>query len=286
MPVICVGNLSAGGTGKTPVVIALLERLAKHGPHALSRGYGGRLTGPVAVEPAHHTAADVGDEPLLLSAFAPAWIARDRAAGAAAAVAAGAGVLVMDDGFQNPDVAKSLSLLVVDAETAFGNQRVIPAGPLREPVAAGLARADLLVTLGPPAAQHTLLDRVPALTPLPRLRAELRPLEMGMPWAGLRVLAFAGIGRPAKFFRTLEGLGAEIVATRSFPDHAPLGRPVLQRLIRTARDARAQLVTTEKDAVRLPPEIRRDVLVLPVRLSAADWAPLDRALAALWSGTA
>ncbi|QHQ36766.1 tetraacyldisaccharide 4'-kinase [Algicella marina] len=277
VPVICVGNISIGGTGKTPVVTALLARLADRKPHVISRGHGGSLDGPLRVEPTHR-ADEVGDEPLLLAAFGPVWVAKARAEAAVAAQAAGAGTIIMDDGFQNPEVAKTVNIVVVDAETGFGNGRVIPAGPLREPLAAGLARADLLVTLGPEAAQARLEGDWPEIAGKPRLRARLAPLAMGLPWKGRRVLAFAGIGRPAKFFATLRAEGADVVATRSFSDHAPYGPAILSRLKADAQAAGAQLVTTEKDAVRLPDDFRREVQVLPVRLESADWAPLDAAL--------
>ncbi|MGR3540499.1 MAG: tetraacyldisaccharide 4'-kinase [Hasllibacter sp.] len=279
VPVICVGNLTAGGAGKTPVVIALIERLAGRGLRArvVSRGYGGRLEGPVRVDPARHAADEVGDEPLLLSAFAPVWVAKDRGAGAERAAADGAGAVLLDDGFQSADPARDLQILVVDAEAGFGNGHVIPAGPLREPVAAGLARADLVVLIGPAAARARFLADRP-FADLPVLEAELRPIETGMDWAGMRVLAFAGIGRPAKFFATLRALGADVAGTVALGDHQPLTPALLERIARDADRLGAEPVCTEKDAVRLPAALRGRVLVLPVRLHADDWAPLDAAL--------
>lgn len=280
VPVICVGNLTVGGAGKTPTVTALAQRLAARGRgvHILSRGHGGGLTGPVRVDDRAHSAAEVGDEPLLLAPFAPVWVGRDRVACARAAVAAGAEVLLMDDGFQNPGLAKDLSLVVVDAGFGFGNGRVMPAGPLREPVAAGLARADLVLVIGPEAARAEFGATWPEVAALPGLAGEVTPLATGMDWAGLRALAFAGIGRPEKFFATLRGLGAEVVAQRSFDDHEPYEGRMLARLEVEARARGAQLVTTEKDAVRLPVAFRPKVLVVPVRLERVDWAPLDAAL--------
>ena len=286
IPVICVGNLDAGGAGKTPVVMALAERLAARGivVHVVSRGHGGNLRGPVRVGPGH-SADEVGDEPLLLAALVPTWVARDRAAGVRAAEDAGARAILLDDGFQNPSVAKDLSVVVVDAARGWGNGLAIPAGPLREGIAEGLARADLVVTLGGARAQAGFGARWgDRLGGVPRLAGELRPLPTGMPWAGLRALAFAGIGHPEKFFATLRSLGADVVATRALGDHAALTPALMARLGAEALRLGARLVTTEKDAVRLTDAVRAQVLVLPVRLHLDDWGPIDAALDRLGLG--
>ena len=280
-PVICVGNINAGGTGKTPTVIYLVQELLAlgHSPVVVSRGYGGALQGPVLVDPRSHTASDVGDEPLLLAAFCSVVVSKSRLQGAERAEQEGASVILFDDGFQDPSVHKDLSFVVVDAKHGFGNGRCIPAGPLREPAAKGLARADALITIGPAAEQITFS----APQALSRFEASLEPLPTGMDWAETRVLAFAGIGHPEKFFTTLKNLGAEIIHAEALADHQPLTQALMSRLIADARRHNARLVTTEKDAVRLPQSLRQEVLTLPVRLQLTNAPELKTLLERLTS---
>jgi tetraacyldisaccharide 4'-kinase len=269
-PVICCGAATAGGAGKTPLALDLGQRLRARGrrPAFLTRGHRGRLRQAFPVDPARHDAAAVGDEALLLAEVAPTYACADRVAGARAALAAGADVLVMDDGLQNPGLAGKIGLLVVDGGSGFGSGRVIPAGPLREPIGTAAARCRLAVLLG-----EDRTDARARLPPaLPVLSAELRPVaEPAL--AGARVLAFAGIGRPEKFFASLRAAGAEPVICRAFPDHHAFTPADLRRLSQTASGAGLRLVTTAKDAVRLPEHFRHRVVVLRVTLAWHDDEP-------------
>ncbi len=286
VPVICVGNLTVGGAGKTPVVRELTRLLVAEGrtAHILTRGHGGRLTGPVRVDPVWHTAANVGDEALMMASDAPVWVSRDRAAGARAAAQAGADVIVMDDGHQNPSIVKTLSLIVIDGETRddewpFGDGAVFPAGPMREPLAAGLARADAIVVLLPADIEAPDPDLLALFGDKPTLVAHLRPLAPPPPGPQL---AFAGIGKPWKMERALVAAGCDLVDFAPLPDHAPITEATLDFLAKRAADLGAALLTSEKDWARLGPQWRARVAAWPVRVAFEDVAAVGRLLGAPW----
>ena len=274
IPIVCIGNLTLGGAGKTPAAIAVAQILAGAGrrPIVLSRGYGGALPGPVGVDPAQHRSADVGDEPLLLARFAPTIVARDRAAGADAARAAGAGSIVMDDGFQNPALRKDRSIVVVDGRRGIGTGKVFPAGPLRAPLESQLRRADALLIVGAGAAGEAIAAVAKGR---PVFRGRLEPDARALAvLKGRRVLAFAGIGDPEKFFVTLRDAGVEIAAAVAFPDHHRYRRSEARELIERAAREGLVLVTTEKDLARLYGQDDLAALAaitraLPVRLRVA-----------------
>ncbi len=273
VPVICVGNAVMGGAGKTQVCLDLAHRLSAPGRavHVLSRGYGGKLPGPVKVDPDALGAADVGDEALVLARHAPTWICADRTASARAAVDDGAALLIMDDGFQNPDLGKDVSLLVIDAGFGFGNGRVFPAGPLRETAASAFARTDGVCIIGE---ADAALPTLPAA--IPAFHARIMPDPSPSNLAGRKVIAFAGIGRPEKFFATLRDAGADIVASRSFADHHPFTDGELGGLLKSAEDNDCVVVTTEKDHARLGTAFRDRIMPFPVRLAWDDGDALQR----------
>ncbi len=262
VPVLCVGNVTAGGTGKTPVVIALADVAQSMGIKAavVSRGYGGSLAGPVKVEPDRHRASEVGDEPLLIAAHAATWVAKDRVAGARAAAADGAALILLDDGFQNPTLHKDFSVVVVDGGFGFGNGCVMPAGPLREGLASAMQRADTVIVMGHDDAG--VAGRIPKTVPV--AEAYLQPESLESLAAGTKCVAFAGIGLPQKFFATLRSIGVNVLAEHPFPDHFVYTREDLDRLIAEAASRKASLVTTAKDHVRLPQEFAGRVKVLNV----------------------
>lgn len=275
VPVICCGNVTSGGAGKTTLALALGRRLVERGvaAHFLLRGYGGTARGTMRVD-ADAPVGLVGDEALLLARVAPTWIGADRAASAREAVAAGAAALVMDDGLQNPTLVKNLSFLVVDGATGFGNGHVLPAGPLREPIAVGAARCQAAVLIGED--RTGAAARLPAT--LPVLRARLRPGAEVAALARRRVVAFAGIAIPEKFFTSLAEAGVEVTERHPFPDHYRFSEEELDALAERADRRRAVLLTTAKDAVRLPPVFRPRVRVASVSLEFEDEAALDALL--------
>jgi tetraacyldisaccharide 4'-kinase len=259
VPVICVGNVTVGGAGKTTVVLDIARRL--DGVHVLTRGHGGFATNLLRVSP-DDSYVTVGDEALLHARVAPTWRCADRAASARAAIEAGAKVLLMDDGLQNPTLLKTASLLVIDGASGFGNGRVLPAGPLREPVATAAARCGAAVIIGDDATGA--LRRLPP--GLPAFRADLVQDPDIARLAGRKIFAFAGIARPEKFFQPLRDAGAIVEHVRPFPDHYPYMPAETREMLELARSMGAVLVTTPKDAVRLPESFRRHVTVIGVGL--------------------
>src|ERR1019366_7148361 len=253
IPVLCVGNYHVGGAGKTPAVLALTRVLRDIGetPVVVSRGYGGNVHGPIKVDPERDAAVDVGDEPLMLARTVPVIVARDRIGGVALARSQGASVILMDDGFQNPAVAKDASLIVIDGDRGLGNGLLVPAGPLRAPLPPQFARTDALIVVGRGNAAEALAAAI-AAQGKPVLSAHFKADDASVAsLRGKRVLAFAGIGDPARFFRTLRASGVEIVRERAFADHHPFSESEIGALIAEAKRDALTLVTTEKDLARL-----------------------------------
>jgi tetraacyldisaccharide 4'-kinase len=275
-PVICVGNLVAGGAGKTPVVESLVPLMQEAGynPHILTRGYGGEERGPLQVSPGRDTPADVGDEALLLVETAPTWVSKSRPLGAQAAIDTGATLIIMDDGFQNPAIFKDFALLVADGSSGFGNGRIIPAGPLREEIAFGLSRADAVAVVGEDTAN--VAQTLKKHADIPVFAAQLKPVAGNPDVAGKQVFAFAGIGRPEKFKETLVAAGAQLEGWGSFPDHFTYVEEDLKELVSAAEARGAMIVTTAKDYVRLPPKLKEKVKKFCVRLEWSDPAALSR----------
>lgn len=258
--VICVGNLTAGGTGKTPVSISLANILQQNGqnPYFVSRGYGGKLKG-LQVMPDIHNAADVGDEPLLLARQAPVIINPDRYAGALMAEQEGANYIIMDDGFQNPSLYKDISFVVIDGNIGLGNGFCIPAGPLREFKDLGLHRASAIMLIG-----EDTHDLAASFGKLPVFKGRIKPVSPSP--LTYDIVAFAGIGRPEKFYQSLSGCGFNIVETRDFPDHHFYTEDELNQLIALGKQHKAPVYTTAKDFVKIPPHLQSKFKVLEIAI--------------------
>ena len=266
VPVICVGNIVAGGAGKTPTVMYLGKLLSKRLKVAfLTRGYGGAFSGPIKVNPHKHTFQDVGDEALLLSKIAPTWVSQNRLDGGLAAKLDGAQIILMDDGFQNPTIGKTFSILVFDGPYGLGNNQLIPSGPLRETLGRGMSRADAVVIIGEDL--HDLQSKIPENIPL--FSVTTSPIIPKKLKVAKSVIGFAGIGRPRKFLETLKTLNVEIQDFVPFPDHHKFRNSEIEDLIRRASETGAQLVTTTKDFVRLPPNTKNSIIAMDIELN---WA--------------
>ena len=267
LPVICVGNIIIGGAGKTPVTQALQTLLNEMGlePHVVSKGYRGKVRKPTYVS-ATSDFSDVGDEPILLSKTGPVWIAKNRTLGIRKAWENGAKVVLLDDGFQNTGAAKDLSLVVVDAKILFGNERSIPAGPLREPVSSGLSRADAIILVNHDASKKSKKPDFDFPKDLPIINAIIKPHKKLLDWAGKRVVAFSGIAHPEKFRVTLDNLNCEVVSFNNFPDHYPYKKGDIEKLKTKAKNLNANLVTTEKDFIRIPSSQHEAILTIPIQI--------------------
>ncbi len=261
IPVICLGNITAGGSGKTPTAVTLAKLLQKKGyhPYFVSRGYGGKLSDIILTKDSTYTAAEVGDEPLILSRTAPVSINPDRYQAALKAQEQGADIIIMDDGFQNPSLKKDISILIIDGGFGFGNLRPLPAGPLRENLQSGLKRANAALIIG---ADKT--NCAQEMKNLPLFYGKIKEIEP--PTKPTNVIAFAGIGRPAKFYQSLENCGINIISRHDFPDHHFYTEKELRSLLNEAQEKKAELYTTAKDIVKIPLPLRPKFKVLEIEI--------------------
>lgn len=269
VPVICIGNIVVGGSGKTPLAIALGKILSSHCSVAfLSRGYGGRLRGPVLVDISKHLSTDVGDEPLLLAQQSMTIVSNARYDGAVFAYKNGAECVVMDDGLQNESIAKTCSVLVLNGEQGIGNGSILPAGPLRESLADGMRKVGAVFFYGPD--KHDLLPRLEAYKK-PIFSVALVPDCSDLAQINqLRVFAFCGLGYPDKFYQCLKAHDVDVVGTRSYPDHFAYGKSHIKELLDEATKLGAQLVTTQKDLLRVPFAYHKHIMVLKVKAQFLD----------------
>ena len=260
--VICIGNLTAGGTGKTPVAISVAKILKEYGynPAFVSRGYGGVLQG-VMVNSKIHTAKDVGDEPLILAREAPVSINANRYLAAQKAIDNGADMIIMDDGYQNPGLKKDISIVVFDGGFGIGNGRPIPSGPMREYLETGLLRADAAMIIG-----DDLFNLSQKIKKIPVFYGRVEPIKPKK-ITNKKVVAFAGIGRPEKFYKSLSEIGFDVMETFDFPDHHYYNTKELNNIIFKAQKYRADIYTTEKDFVKIPRELQANFKVLEIKIN-------------------
>lgn len=269
IPVVCVGNITLGGNGKTPTVIKFFQLLRNLGynPHIVSRGYKSKLKGPLLVCSQTNSHIEVGDEPLMLATYGPTWVSRERSLGIKSAAKANADIVILDDGFQNNSVFKDFSFVVVDTSVGFGNEKIIPAGPLREPINVGLQRADMIIAIGSKSEQEAFGAKIKIFTNTELVHGKLVPSSSNFDIRNKKVICFAGIAHPKKFFHFVESLGAKVLKTYSFPNHKPLKEKTLKRLAAEAKKNGAFLVTTEKDFVRIPLQYKELIKEIKVELT-------------------
>ena len=280
IPVVCVGNITLGGSGKTPTVLLILQVLKKLGyeVHVVSRGYKGKIKHTTLVDPNIHSALDAGDEPLLISKTSKVWITKNKRAGILAAYRAGANIVVLDDGFQNPSISKDLSILVIDTDFNFGNGHIFPMGPLRESLKFASKRADFILCLGNTGSRKKFLKNIKVPEDIYLTEGQLTPKNCPPALKNKKLIAFCGIARPEKFFFSLKDLGLMVIEKISFPDHFMYSEKDLRKLLKTARKRNALLVTTEKDLIKIPKEIKKYFHCIPIEVTLKDNSILESAL--------
>ena len=280
IPVVCVGNITLGGSGKTPTVQLILKIFREIGieAHVVSRGYGGKIKHTTLVNPKKHNASDVGDEPLMISGTSKVWVTRDKKSGIIEAYNSGAKIVILDDGFQNPSVYKDLSVLVIDTDFDLGKGYIFPLGPLRESLEFAMTRTDMLICMGRYDSRRSFLKKTKIPSDILLIEGQLNPKTYPSPLEKKSLIAFCGIARPEKFFQTLKKLDLNVIETIPFPDHFPYTENDLRKLIKKAKLANALLVTTEKDLVKIPKNIKRKFHSIPIEVKLTNPSDFEKKL--------
>ena len=268
VPIVCIGNITIGGSGKTPTSIALAELCIQHGinAHIISKGYKGKCKGPKKVT-SKDSAYEIGDEPLLMSNFATVWVAKKRTHAITSAINDGAELIILDDGFQDSSIRKNISIITVDAQQAFGNKKVLPAGPLREKLHRGFKRADILLVIGSEYQREKFLNSNKLPKNLMIMSGEITIVETGLNIENTEFIAAAGIAHPRKFFDILRLNGAKLIKEISLPDHVVFSRTLIERLKKLATKNNVSLIVTEKDYVKIPTCEKSNFVCLPIKLN-------------------